>query len=405
MGVRDYFQRLFTRHDEADLRHRLGELQRAAPVPVLWLFGKTQSGKTSIVKFLTGAEDAEIGHGFRPMTRFSREYDFPAEEAPLLTFLDTRGLDEPGYDPAEDMERFHGLAHAVLVTVRVTDHAQERVLEHLRRIRADRPERPILLVLTCLHETYPQQQHPQAYPFTADNLKSNVKPDGMPDDLWRGITEQQRRFAEVTDHVVPVDLTRQEEGFTDPSYGGKFLQDTLRSLLPTAYQRTFEHVQEIIGAYEDNHSRPALPYILGYSTLAATAGGFPVPWISLLVLPTIQMRMIEKLAEVYGAPESGKQFLETAGGIEVGLTRQQAIREFAKFIPGVGAWAGAALAGRATYALGKAFCYFHGTQAAGHIPDQTELKRYIDEQLKRADKLWQPPAPSRQNGEKSEANS
>ena len=55
----------------------------------IWLFGKTQSGKTSIIKFLTGASDAEIGSGFRPCTRFSREYDFPNAEAPLLSFLDT----------------------------------------------------------------------------------------------------------------------------------------------------------------------------------------------------------------------------------------------------------------------------------------------------------------------------
>mgnify|MGYP003380316020 CR=1 FL=1 len=30
------------------------------PVPVLWLLGKTQAGKTSIIKALTGNEAAEI---------------------------------------------------------------------------------------------------------------------------------------------------------------------------------------------------------------------------------------------------------------------------------------------------------------------------------------------------------
>ena len=39
-----------------------------APVPVFWLFGKTGSGKTSIIKFLTGAQSAEIGNGFAPQT-------------------------------------------------------------------------------------------------------------------------------------------------------------------------------------------------------------------------------------------------------------------------------------------------------------------------------------------------
>ena len=79
------------------------------PAPVFWLFGKTQSGKTTLIKYLTGADAAEIGQGFRPCTRFSRLYEFPTAEAPLLTFLDTRGLDEPDYDPTEDLARLRAL--------------------------------------------------------------------------------------------------------------------------------------------------------------------------------------------------------------------------------------------------------------------------------------------------------
>src|SRR3712207_1832767 len=90
-----------TKHRDADLQKHLEELRNKTPVPVLWLFGKTQTGKTSIIKYLTDAEAAEIGQGFRPCTRFSQRYDFPTEEAPLLTFLDTRGVDEPGYDADE----------------------------------------------------------------------------------------------------------------------------------------------------------------------------------------------------------------------------------------------------------------------------------------------------------------
>ena len=92
-----------TAEGDADLKQRLHELRSKVPVPVFWLLGKTQSGKTSIIKYLTGAGDAEIGHGFKPCTRTSRRYDFPTEEAALLTFIDTRGLDEPGYNAAEDI--------------------------------------------------------------------------------------------------------------------------------------------------------------------------------------------------------------------------------------------------------------------------------------------------------------
>src|SRR5438093_6760647 len=100
-------KQFFSKNQEVQLQERFEELRRKAPVPVFWLFGKTQSGKTSLIKFLTGADDAEIGQGFRPCTRFSREFHFPTAEVPLLTFLDTRGMEEPGYDPHDDLARFN----------------------------------------------------------------------------------------------------------------------------------------------------------------------------------------------------------------------------------------------------------------------------------------------------------
>ncbi len=118
------------------VQKQLQQLRERLPVPVFWLFGKTQSGKTSIVKYLTGADRAEIGKGYQPCTRFSSLYQFPTPEAPLATFLDTRGLDEPGYDPAEDLARFNSEAHVVVVVVKVMDHAQENVFKHLQTLAA-----------------------------------------------------------------------------------------------------------------------------------------------------------------------------------------------------------------------------------------------------------------------------
>ena len=43
---------------EARLRRHLEDLRKRTPAPVFWLFGKTQSGKTSLIKYLTGADDA-----------------------------------------------------------------------------------------------------------------------------------------------------------------------------------------------------------------------------------------------------------------------------------------------------------------------------------------------------------
>src|SRR5262245_6888316 len=139
-----------------DLENTLAELRTKTPAPVFWLLGKTQSGKTSIVRFLTGAEDAAIGSGFRPCTKTSRLYQFPTTDAPLLTFLDTRGVDEPGYDPAEDIAAFDPKAHVVIVTAKATDFAQGNVRTALERIRHASKSRPVILAITTLHEAIPR---------------------------------------------------------------------------------------------------------------------------------------------------------------------------------------------------------------------------------------------------------
>jgi hypothetical protein len=51
---------------------------------------------------LTQASNAEIGGGFRACTNTARVFDFPTE-APIIRFLDTRGLGEVVYDPGDDI--------------------------------------------------------------------------------------------------------------------------------------------------------------------------------------------------------------------------------------------------------------------------------------------------------------
>jgi uncharacterized protein (DUF697 family) len=371
------------------LQERLEQLRQRAPLPVLWLFGKTQTGKTSIIKFLTGADDAEIGAGFRPCTRFSREYDFPTAEAPLLIFLDTRGMDEPGYDPEEDLERFSDRAHVVLVTVKVLDHAQENVLRHLSRVRHSKADRPVVLALTCLHEAYPQQQHPTPYPFDmcgGRGVHGNGTP--LPENLLRSLAEQESRFKGLCDYIVPLDLTPPAEGFTDPDYGGAHLKEVLLEALPAAYRQTLLTLDEATHELQDLYARHALPHIVAYSSLAASAGAIPIPWLDLLVLPGIQTRMIYHLARLYGQPLRAERFLELAGTLGLGVLVRQATREVIKFIPVVGSVAGAAVAGATTFALGKAFCFYYSAVHKGHTPQPEELRRYYKEQLQQAEKLW-----------------
>ena len=369
--------------DDRQFQARLEDARKRAPTPVFWLFGRTQSGKTSIIKYLTGATDAEVGSGFRPCTRFSREYPFPNAEAPLLDFLDTRGLDEPGYDPGEDIQKFHDRAHVIVVTVKVTDHALENVEENLRRIRADRPGRPVILVLTNLHEAYPQQQHVLPYPF-----KDTLYPEGLPPDLVRSIAAQQERFKPLVDDIIPVDLTRPEEGYNDPNYGGPELRQSILDHLPKAYRQTLLVLDATTHEFRDAALKRAMPLVLSYSTLAAGAGAIPVPFVDLLLIPGIQAKMVHALADAYGQPMTTQRFWEIASSIGSGVVARQAAREAAKFIPGIGVAAGAALAWGLTYALGRAFCQYFQSIREGHVPDPAQLKKLFEAELGKAGQFF-----------------
>jgi uncharacterized protein (DUF697 family)/predicted GTPase len=373
--------------NDAEFQRRLDQLLKETPIPVFWLFGKTQSGKSSIVKFLTGADQAEIGLGFKPCTRFARQYQFPTPEAPLLSFLDTRGLEEPGYDPAEEIEQFQQRAHVMIVTVRVLDHGVGGLIEQLRAIRRRNPDRPVVLALTCLHEAYPQQQHQQPYPFRTTE-PTDGKAIAQSENLQRSIDAQAERFQGLYDFLVPLDLTPPDEGFDDPQYGGEHFKETLLRALPEAYRQTLLTLEAATHSLQDYFSRQALPHIVGFSSLAATAGAIPVPWVDMLILPGIQTQMIYHLARLYGQPLSGQRFLELASTLGMGMMVRQAIRELMKFIPFVGSFAGAALAGSATFALGKAFCYYYSAVHKGHVPRADELKKYYHEQLTLAETLW-----------------
>jgi uncharacterized protein (DUF697 family)/predicted GTPase len=383
-------KRLFSAsHREAELQQRLQELRRHLPVPVFWLFGKTQSGKTSIIKYLTGADQAEIGKGFQPCTRFSRQYQFPSTDAPLVSFLDTRGLDEPGYRPDEDLALFGSGAHVLVVVAKVLDHAQENVLTHLRTIRRARPGRPVLLVLTCLHEAYPQQQHPQPYPWAGDDTPP---PPALPEALGRSYEEQRRRFDGLIDRVVAVDLTPADEGFIDPEYGGPRLRQVLIEMLPAALRQSMLDLEKNQGVLQDFFARQAMPSIWAYSSLAATAGAVPVPLADLLLVSGVQSRMIYHLAQLYGQPLTAHRFLEIATTLGMGVLVQQTSRSLLKLLPGIGTVVGSVaygvLAGSSTFALGQAFCYYYRAVHEGHVPQPEDLRRYYREQLIQAEQLW-----------------
>lgn len=368
---------------EEEFQEDLQRILQAAPVPMFWLLGKTGSGKTSIVKYLTGAEAAQIGSGFRPQTRHSQQYDFPSQQNPLIRFLDTRGLGEAQYDPAEDIRAFDESTHLVLVTARVMDHALADVVAPLRAIRRANPRRPVVLALTCLHEAYPQQQHPRPDPFGSGGDLQSVAPA-----LCRSIAEHQRRFAGLADKIVPVDFTRPEDGLDDPDFGGERLKAALLESLPVAYRHNLLSLEEAMSKLRDLHLRRAAPFVVSHSTLAATAAAVPAPWIDIPAVTAIQSHMVRRLGQVYGQQMNVADLLKLAAPIAGRVVSRMMVRELLKLVPYVGMAANATMAYAYTYGLGMACCWYFGEVKAGNAPTEKQLEQVWREQLSEAARSW-----------------
>lgn len=385
--VTDFWRRLREallnpRVDSARLDEALREARARQPLPVLWLLGKAQAGKTSIIRALTGSETAEIGNGFQPCTRTARFYDFPAE-APLARFLDTRGLGEVAYDPAEDIRYCESQAHLVLGVMKAADIRQDAVFEVLRTVRRRHPEWPVLIAQTGLHELYPPGgEHILPYPYDRESLPSH-----LPNDLARALYGQRQRLGRLPGSAplgwVPLDLTLPEDGWEPANYGLDALWKAIGEVSTLRLQAMLRGDAGVRDAY----TRAAHPHIVGHAVTAAGIGALPL--VDLVGVPAVQARLLHALAALYGQTwdrRSVSEFLGLLGvGIGAGYLARLLGREVIKFVPGwgqtVGAVWGATASGATTYALGKAAGYYFAARRQGGSVDSEALRRVYAEAL------------------------
>jgi len=333
----------------------------AADAPVIWLVGKVQAGKSSIVQAITGSSEAEVGSGFRPCTRSARVFDFPVE-APIVRFLDTRGLGEVGYDPTEDLAILEDKAHLLLVVMRAMDHHQSSIIEAVSEIRRRHPDWPIVVAQTCLHDAYEGDAgHVLPYPFGTQRKDTLRAPDG----LRRSLAHQRRAFESIGGNgpivFVPIDFTQAEDGFEPRLYGFDALA---KAILAAAPKRVGAMLEEMKAASRDKSAREALPLILGHAAVAAAADA--VPLAGAVAAPGVQARMLYALAAKRGVPWDRRTLAEFGGclgaGILTGLVARFGVRQLVKLIPvygqTVGSAAAAAASSATTYALGRAAIVF-----------------------------------------------
>jgi uncharacterized protein (DUF697 family) len=341
--------------------------QARALAPLVWLIGKVQAGKTSIVRALTGASDAEIGAGFRACTQTARIFDFPAE-APIIRFLDTRGLGEAAYDPAADIAYCEDRAHLMLAVVKAMDAEQGAVVDAVRAARATHPDWPVVIAQTTLHEGYTaDQSHILPYPFGSDATGAAV-----PEPLSRALAHQRSLFDSMPGggpvRFAPVDLTQPGDGYEPVDYGREALIEALVDVAPGAMKVA---LQELPGAQSDADTRSINAHILGFAAAAGASDALPVAGV--VTVPVLQAAMLRQLAQIYNVHWDRRSYAEFLAALGTGTLIRTAstfgIRQLVKLVPVYGQTVGAATAAAAsfaaTYAIGKAASYYLARRKRG----------------------------------------
>jgi uncharacterized protein (DUF697 family) len=360
--------------------------------PVVWLLGKVQSGKSSIVRALTGCAEIDIGLGYQATTQHARMFGFP-KIAPLIKFLDTRGLGEALYDPAEEIKASEQQAHLLLVVMKALDHQQSAIFDVVTTVRRRRPEWPVLVAQTTLHEAYaPGARHAQPYPFS-DPDPATWQGAGVPHDLVRSLLAQRARFRAAPGHdniaFVPIDFTLPQDGYQPPDYG---LQALITALAVVAPEAVTASIRSTLALANTERATASNPLILKFATAAAAADLVPIA--GAVAVPGLQAKLLHSLAAVYGVPWDRRTMAQFAGCLGsstvVRMLSTFGLRELVKLVPVYGQTAGSAAAAATsfatTFAVGRAATYFLGQRRLGDANPQGVQHVYA-EALRQAFKM------------------
>jgi len=368
------------RINEQVLNEAMGKARAAHPPPVIWLLGRTQSGKTSIIRSLTGSPDAAIGNGFQSCTRASRFYDHPAD-APVVRFLDTQGLGEINYDPSEDIAFCESQAHLLIAVVKAAEGMQGEVFDVLRAVRLRHPEWPVIVAQTCLHELYVHgSDHVLPYPYKNPGWERTLPPN-----LVRPLLFQRQELGSLAGTApviwIPVDLTLPEDGFEPHDYGLEALWDAVEMASETASEAGLK--ARLLGSKDvrDVFAMSAHQQIMGYTGTSAALGALPV--VDVALVPAVQAKMLHSLARIYDLAWDTRRVSEFIGllgtGFLAGYGLRLAGRGLIKLIPvagqTVGAAYGAAASAGLTFALGKAAAFYLDTTAKGRQIRSEDLRQ------------------------------
>jgi uncharacterized protein (DUF697 family)/predicted GTPase len=361
--------------NEAEVAEILERVRSELPTTEAILIGKPQSGKSSIVRGLTGVSAEIIGQGFRPHTQHTQRYAYPSSDLPLILFTDTVGLGDISQDTGaivqelvDDLQQKSRGARVLILTVKITDFATDTLKQIAQQIRQQHPDIPCLLAITCLHEVYPPNTDHPEYPPQVEGID-------------RTFAALQATFTGLYDATVLIDFTLEEDGYNPVFYGLEAFRDSLGQLLPEAeaeaiYQLLDQGVTSQIGTlYRDIAHR----YMTAFTIMAATLAAVPLPFATMPVLTALQVSMVGLLGKLYGQTLTPSQAGGVVSAIAGGFVAQVVGRELVKFLPGFGSVIAASWAAAYTWSLGEGACLYFGDLMGGKKPDPQQIQAVMKE--------------------------
>ncbi|MGR8981132.1 MAG: YcjF family protein [Gammaproteobacteria bacterium] len=382
-SLQDYLNKVINPAVDAEDEKKIKTIHESAPAPIFWLLGKTQSGKSAIIRTLTHSSAAEVGNGFKPCTKTAMLFDFPDAETAFLRFLDTRGLSESGYDAREDMKWCERQAHLLIVVVKAMDHQQGALLKAVRQIHKAHPNWPLIVAQTALHEGYPTRtmEHPAPYPFANGQIGPAV-----PSDLRRSLLKQREYFEGMNARFVPIDFTLADDGYEPADYGVEELWTAIETTLPLGLRAMLD-----ISRINDVYTKAAHSHIVSYAILAGCAAAIPVPAASLSSVVILQAKMFHSIASIYGLPLTRQSVSQIVSAVGLGVISGMGGRELLKLIPFYGQTLAAGMAGVYTaavsYALGKTLCFYFGQTKQGRALSPEALNERFKTEFARGGEL------------------
>ena len=320
----------------------------------LAIFGKTGTGKSTLVNAIFGTEVAKTGIG-EPVTHGSHVY---VDNRGTLGLVDTQGI-EIGRDDGElikeitkvvrDMrkkpmsEQIHCAWYCVRGMDRRFEPAEADFIKALAGL-----DIPVVLVMTQV-PMRDGQLHPDAIAL-ARHIESLKLPivDGRPYFTYA-----------------------MRDPFTgQPPYGlSEVLQATFR-VVPEAVHQALASAQRID---LDAKARAAHTFIGACVTGAAAAAATPIPFSSAVVLVPIQLAMMARIAHLYNVPFDRASIAAIASTAVATTAGRAAFTSLIKLVPGAGSVVGgvisASVASGFTLAMGQAWLVVCQRASAGSLPN------------------------------------